>query len=294
MQRERKSLNKRYDTSYQNREGKSQSIIRAPQGVEFFSIKEEGKFNIIIIPYEIKTKNHPLVAKKGNDIEIGDLDYVFDIWVHRSVGTEQLDTVCLRLNYGKPCPVCESKEYGKPSRRVYYNIIDADHPKKGIQIFHYSHFLFEKELIEEAKAEGKKGFIRDFADYNDGDVIQFRTSKENVKGNSFYQCKSFKFLDRKDFIEKGQLEDTWIKNAVSFDEIVKVYSYDELQEMIYPEIEEQEEEIKKEEPEEENRKVTECPYNHTFGEDNDAYRKDCDECKVWAKCEREYRRIHGK
>jgi len=297
MQRERKSLSKRYDTSYQNREGKSQSIIRPPQGIEFFSIKEEGTFRLIIIPYLIKTNNHPLVVKKGSDIKIGDLDYVFDVWVHRSIGPEQFDAVCLRLNYGKTCPVCESKEYGKPSRRVYYNVIDADHPNKGIQIFHYSHYLFEKELIEEAKVEGAQGFIRDFADYENGDVIQFRTSKASAKGNIYYECKSFKFLSRKNFIEKGELKEEWIKNAISFDDIVTIYTNEDLTEMLYPETEENIEEIDKSENRKENRKEKEeCPYNHEFGEDNDneKYIRDCDECKIWAKCEREYRRIHGK
>lgn len=302
MPKERKSLKKRYGDSYKNREGKSSSIFRFPQGIQFFKL-DEGKHNIIIIPYIIKNSIHPLVARKPKEYSTGDIDYVMDIWVHRSIGIDQEDIVCLKENYGKPCPVCEDsyeksqkgneKESNalKASRRVFYNIINADAPEKGLYIFHQSHYLFEKELIEEAKAEAPKNQdILYFADYEEGCIIQFRATRESRGGMKFLECKSFRFKDRSDYIKGGKLKDEWIDDAISFDEIMKVYTYDEIQEKLYPGISANDED--------ENEKVKDskddkCPHDYEFGVDLDK-KKECDDCKVWDDCKNEYRKRRNK
>jgi hypothetical protein len=300
MSRERKSLKKRYGDSYKNREGKSSSIFKFKQKPQYITLEDDKKYNFIIIPYIIKTKNHPLVARKPKEYQIGDPDYVMDIWVHRSVGIDQEDIVCLKENYGLPCPVCEKSyeesqkrnekesEALKAKRKVFYNIIDADVPEKGLFVFHLSHFHCEKELIEEAKAEAPKN--QDslyFADYEDGCVIQFRAKKDFFKKSPFFKCKSFKFKDRSDYIKNGKLKDEWIDNAISFDEVMKVYTYDEIQEKLYPGVGAGDEEEKEDKGKES--KGDECPHKFEFGVHLDK-KDECDDCKVWDECRDEYRR----
>ena len=75
-------LAKRYQASYESKGssgGKSgvMDYKKVDGDVEFFSPKE-GRNRINIIPYTIKTKNHPLVRK--GEFEIGDKDYVMDIF----------------------------------------------------------------------------------------------------------------------------------------------------------------------------------------------------------------------
>lgn len=235
------SLNKRYQSSYETKEngnGGRKGVMdwkKVDSEIEFFS-PQEGKNRINIIPYTIKTKNHPLV-KKG-EMDIGDKDYVMDIFVHRGVGPSEASVICLKQNYGKPCPICEQadqfkkagkeKEAGelKPSRRVFYNIEDCKNPG-SIKVFEASHYLFEKELIDEARDDEEGGFV-DFADEESGKEIKFRCSK-TTKGNiSFNEFKSFSFEDRDE-----TLSDELIESAISFDEIMNVPSYEEAEKILF-------------------------------------------------------------
>lgn len=233
------SMAARYKKSYETRDtgsGGNPAINFSKVGdVEFYEIKERNQLNII--PYVIKTKNHPLVASK--DMEIGNLDYVLDIFIHRFVGGNATDVVCLRKNYNRPCPICEesdrlkadgdkdaSKDL-KPSRRVYYNVQDVTNPSK-LMVLDTSHFLFEKELIEEARQGDDSGDIVDFADITEGKSVKFRASKEKFDGNDFFKPKTFTFIDR-----PKPLKSSLIDQALSFDELLVIRTYDEIQKLMY-------------------------------------------------------------
>jgi hypothetical protein len=205
--------------------------------VKFFK-PVEGKNRINIIPYRIKTKQHPLV--RAGSSGVGDLDYVMDFWQHPAIGSAQENIVCPKKTFGKPCPICdlraEAKAKGnkedqdalRPKRRVVYNVIDVNKPERGLQVFDVSHYLFEKELIEEARASGEDGDIVDFADIEVGKVVLFRGSMESIgKGNDYLEFKGFKFIDRDE-----PLDDSVIDSAVSFDEIMRVHSADEIDKIL--------------------------------------------------------------
>ena len=164
MVNKKSTLGKRYQASYESKESSSprkgvMNYKKIDGEISFFS-PQEGKNRINIIPYEIKTKNHPLV--KRGEFAIGDKDYVMDIFTHRNVGPTEATVLCLKGTYGKPCPICElsakfrsegkEKEANelKSGRRVFYNIEDCKEPGK-LKIFETSHYLFEKELIDEAR-----------------------------------------------------------------------------------------------------------------------------------------------
>ena len=234
------SLAKRYQASYESKGssgGKSgvMDYKKVDREIEFFS-PQEGRNRINIIPYVIKTKNHPLV-KKG-EFEIGDKDYVMDIYVHRGVGPSEASVLCLKNTYGKPCPICEQsallKKQGKEdeagalkaSRRVFYNIQDLKNPEK-LKIFEASHYLFEKELIDEARDDEEGGFV-DFADEEKGKEIKFRCSKTSKGGFEFNEFKSFSFEERDE-----NIPDELLESAISFDEIMNVPTYEEAEKILY-------------------------------------------------------------
>lgn len=243
-------LAKRYETSYGKRDGGGSSkggVInyRKYDGeVKFFN-PTEGKHRINIIPYVIKSKNHPLV--KSGEAEIGEKDYVLDFFTHRGVGPGEKTVLCLKNTFGKPCPICEQasalrkagkeKEANglKASRRVAYNVEDLKEPGV-LKVFETSHYLFEKELIEEARDDEEGGFI-DFADEEEGMEIKFRASKVTKNNMEFTEFKSFSFEDRDEPIDKKLLD-----SAISFDELLTVPTYEEVEKILYGEDDEEDDE----------------------------------------------------
>jgi hypothetical protein len=215
--------------------------------VQFFQ-PAVGKNAINIIPFEIKSKNHPLV--KQGQMEIGELDYCLDIWTHRNVGPSESSVICLKKTYGKACPICEEvekmKKAGKEKeaaallarRRVFYNVEDTRRKPGELQVFEVSHYLFEKELIDEARndEDGEDSFV-DFADPETGSVIRFRCSKETKGGFEFNEFKSFSFAERED-----PIDDELLASAISFDEYLNVQNYEQIQAILFGADEDEEDE----------------------------------------------------
>ena len=234
-------LSKRYQASFESKEsrgGSKNGVMdwRKVDGEVNFFKPADGKNRINIIPYVIKTKNHPLV--KRGEFEIGDTDYVMDVWVHRSVGVSEANVICLKETYGKPCPICEQsallakegkdKEAKdlKPKRRVFYNVQDMKEPDK-LKVFEASHNLFEKELIDEARDDEEGGFV-DFADPENGKEVKFRASETSFGKIKYMEFKSFGFEDRDE-----PIPDELIESAISFDEIMNVPTYEEVEKILY-------------------------------------------------------------
>ena len=298
---------KRYQSSYRSKDssGGSKSGVfdwKKVSDVSFFS-PVEGRNRINIIPYTIKTKNHPLVRR--GEFDVGDLDYVLDIFVHRNIGPSESTVLCLKSTLGKPCPICEQsamlRKQGKEkeanelkaSRRVVYNVQDMKEPDK-LKIFETSHFLFEKELIDESRDE-EGGFV-DFAGPDDGKEIKFRCSEVQNGAMKFKEFKSFSFEDRDEPIPEELIE-----KAISFDDILKIPTYDEVEKILLGSDDGEDEEVEsKDETEEvESKDETEevkpsksnrrdfeskCPFGHNFGVDCDCYDDCYNYCDKWDKC----------
>ena len=192
-----------------------------------------------------------------------------------------------------------------------------------VKVFETSHYLFEKELIDEARDDEDGGFI-DFADEDEGKEIKFRASEVSLAGRKYKEFKSFSFEDREEPLSKEVL-----KQAISFDEIMEIPTYEEVEKIFYgvdeddeksekksktvendededdevskksskeqDDDEDEEKPIKKSKPvddDEEKPEETEkscdkncgeCPFGHKFGKDTDEF-DDCDDCDVWDKC----------
>lgn len=230
-------LNDSYDS--RNSSGSRNGVLdfsKVDGEVKFYKLRE-GTNKIDIVPYIIKTKEHPLIKASKGRYKVGDMDYILDIFVHKNVGPSEASILCPKKNYGKPCPLCEaSDEYYragkkdeskalKASRRVFYNIIDAVNPKDGLQVLEQSHFFFEKELLEAAKEDSDKegaGMI-DFIDPDEGMTIKFKGSSESFEGKQFVKPKNFSFVDRETPVSK------FIDRAISFDELLTLMSYEEIE-----------------------------------------------------------------
>jgi phage pi2 protein 07 len=329
--------------------------------VKFFKPKE-GKNIIDIVPYIIKTKNDPLV--KTGDAKVGDQSYMLDLFIHNNIGPTQAQIICLKETFGKPCPICEQRQafYNESKKKeakalsakrtCFYNVRDVKNSPDDIMVWNISHFLFQKELIEEAKASADDGGIVDFVDVDDGKSISFRAAETesmiDEKAVKFLEYKSFSFKDRED-----PLDESWVKKAVAFDELMKLHTYDEIKKILFgdedeeteddedekpkgkakkPVVEDDEEEEtedesdddddeseedesddeEEEEEEEEEEPATKakakliakkvvvgkkvstlpkCPSGHRFGIDTDKFKKDCEDCDLWADCMKEKKKL---
>jgi len=320
MKKKRKLSQSRYNESYDDRDkggATRQGFIdwkkvEGSSDRKFYSPRD-GVNKLNIIPYEIKSKLNPQV--KAGKAEVGDIDFMLDVWVHRFAGPSSEDILCPKKNYGKACPLCEKrseyyekgdKESAKkfnPSRRVLLNV----QPIKGgeaqeLQIFEVSHYLFMKELVEEAHACKNGDDIIPFADIEVGKVVKFRAQEGEIGKNKMQEYKSFDFLDREE-----ELDENIIDKALSFDEGLVFLSYDGIEKLMYGQDTDEKDEKqddgpeekpikkdpdpepeKKPNPEPEEKKETapekgKCPQGHKFGEEG-KHGKDCKGCKVWDEC----------
>ena len=326
-------LSTRYEQSYKSRDkggggGKDCMDWKKAESEVVFYKPKAGRNSINIIPYKVTSSNHPLV--KDKTLAIGDLDYLMDLFIHRGVGPSEMDAVCPKKNYSKPCPICEEaekfrekgmkKEFDdlKASRRCYYNIINTTDEEKGIQIFSVSHYLFEHELIEEARNANDGGEMVDFADIENGMTVEFRGTDASFGGREFLKFKSFAFKDRSE-----ALDEDLIDSAISFDSLMTVLTYDQLNRLLFdgntdeeteeapkktakkkpdedddeeeqpvrkakqnPSSEEAEEAPKKtsqKKPDNDNTPGAECPHGYKFGKDCDEY-DECVRCKSYSRC----------
>lgn len=285
--------------------GNRERVLNFPEGTEFFEVKL-GTNVIKIIPYIIKGKKHPLVAK--GRVDKGDPDYILEYFVHSFVGPADADILCLKRTYGKACPVCdyideikddksqeELVKKLKPKHRAVYNVVDlnGEDPEK-IQIFSVSRYLFEKELLDEA-ASSKDGDTVSFANPEENWAIHFRASKESLGEASYFKFKSFRFKEDQD-----PFLDDWLDEAISLDDCLKVPSYEEAKALFLGEDFESDDEDEDEKDEDEkpsrrrssrkkrsedkDEEVLECPLpDGTFGLDTDDF-DECDDCDLWKKC----------
>ena len=247
LNRSTMSMGKRYQQQFDTKDdgggARKSDIInwnKAPK-LAWFKVKL-GKMKFNILPFQIKSPNHPEVAK--GTLKVGDWDYVLDIWAHQYLGPDKVTLLCPKKTYGKPCPICEevSRLYDdgrdkdakqlQASRRCFFNVqpMTKDGLAESPEIFHVSHFLFTKELMDEANACGDGNGVVEFANPDDGFLIECHAEEEK-KGdnpNPITVFKSFKFLDRDE-----EISDEVLEKCISFDKFLVVPSTDDLTAAMY-------------------------------------------------------------
>lgn len=222
--KKRRSLAKADEAAAERmKKGGGKSIFVDLPEVEEFELKE-GRNIFDIVPFEIASKNHPAVAK--GRMEVGDLDFVLDIGVHKFIGPNNETFPCLR-DFGQECPICkaawDARDDGdedtfrdlKASRRVFYNVLDKAGELKIINGASYYTFgellqkfwLAEKEDIESVH----------FADIEEGLTLKATMEEKKLGKNKFLECTHVKFVARKEPLEEDLIDD-----AIAFDKYIQI------------------------------------------------------------------------
>lgn len=306
----------------------SGSYALGKHGFEFDFFKEErgNALEFHILPYIIRSENHPEVV--AGRMEIGDEDYFLEFGIHRGIGPQDSSSVlCLDMTFGKPCPICEHARELKadgskqnlpwPSRRVLYNVME--NRTDEIKIFEVSEKLFHRELKGKL-SRSERGFF-DYSDLEDGAMIKCWVDENRSGRFKFSEFKDFEFVDR------DPLPEEILDRSIALEMLLNIPTYEQVEQFYNGEIttidyreasaedekpqeKPREERVKRsekrKEPEKgeeakEERKPrkkkgelsygSECPYGLIFGEDFDTDRKKCGiECddETYAKCEEAY------
>lgn len=209
---------------------------------------EAGPHAVDIIPYKVTSKNHP-------SFKAGDVDYVLSVHVHRGVGPNKDNFICMKETFGKSCPICEEMESLhesikaaemdkgksqreawvnaknhpdvkalKPKHRVLYNIIDVDDREKGIQLYEAPYYWFEKPLAEKFTVkQARKPNTPFFFDPENGLTVVVHSTDEEYNGNKFVKSEPTEF-DRRDVTyEESIVEDTY-----PLDSLLVIPTYEEV------------------------------------------------------------------
>ena len=201
---------------------------------DLFYKPREGINKIDVLPYMIKSDNHPQGMGKGYT------DFILDIWVHRFVGPSRSTYLCLSRYNGKACPICEEHDERKTNpnekkevldalrakQRCFYNVIDVTLPERDqkVQLFEEAYFLFEKEILNKiaTKLSLKDHGVQTYYEIENGKTLVFSAErKQTPKGKSWiYRIE--------DFADRIPYNETIFKETYSLDEMLIVPTYDEV------------------------------------------------------------------
>lgn len=212
--------------------------------LKFFKLGEPGKYHDLnILPWRVATKNHPEVV--AGNMQVGEFDYVLDVWVHRSVGPNQVDCICPKKTLGRACPICDEgnrlweegeKDAARPffaSRRCVYLVQELDerlHADGDVKVFETSHATFSRDLQDEATNCLRGNGVVNFASPDsDGRVVSFRVGEDKMgSGKKFKKAVGFSFQQRAE-----EIPDEVLENLPSLDAMMVVKSAEELKAMMY-------------------------------------------------------------
>ncbi len=284
---------------------------------DFFSPETGEKYKLNILPFIAGSDLNPYIQK--GKLKKGQASYLLDLYVHKGIGPNKDSVTCPKMNYGKPCPICEEvakmKEQAelaegkeakaiekafsqlKAKRKAFLNVqvFERGEPQAP-QVWEAGHFRFMKELLEEANACKDGDEPLQFSCPDEGKIVSFRCGNSDFsKFDVTY--KSIQFLDREEEIEEEVLDQT-----VSFDELISILSAEEINRILWgTDVEEKEVEKTKEAEDEaeakeakssskeESKEEGTCPNGLVFGEDYYSDPKLCDTCSdecvgTWKAC----------
>lgn len=241
------------------------------EDVKFYDTKKYGKHILTILPYVISSKNHPLVHQKVDGFKIGDEDYMFEYYVHRSIGPAKKSVVCLNKMYGKDCPVCnlrnkyysegKDKEAGmlRPQRKVLFNVVNPNDLDSGVQLLDVSYREFYEPFFRESTDTEYDEFSPgDLSDLKD---VKFKSFKADYGGNKYAKYDSFSFVDSETAFED------FLDKVFQFDKLLIVPTRDEVEKMLGGDDDEDEEE--EDEIEDEDEEVDEDDEEEVDEDDED-------------------------
>lgn len=211
--------------------------VKLPKGAKFLKIKKEGgKYRLDFLPYIVKRDNKYADA--------GMLHYELTYMLHRNIGIEEKQYVCLK-SFQKPCPICEEgsrlfKEGRKDESKACYasvrqlfNVIDLDNPKEGVQIVDQSNFAFGAYIDKKVRANAK---YESFYHLQGGRTLEIDMEETVFSGNSFAKVSNIEMEPREDY------DDDMIEQVYCLDDMLTEVPYKELKKIFEGEPHEEEEE----------------------------------------------------
>lgn len=229
MQRMRKGLQQQQEAAVQDKTGSGGRTkvfdlsVFNPEPPVYKPVYDANNY-FDLLPWEVQgVCYHKSKAGEVLKIESGEFVYFLDYWIHKNVGINNDEAICLVRTLGKPCPICENREQMKgdnvksddykslyPQRRTVYQGLDPSDLNKGIQIIHMAFTTFEKGLrlgINAALAAHGEIYI---ADLVEGWRAKFWANKKTMKSSrgsfDYPECVAFELLKR-DKAYKEQLLD---------------------------------------------------------------------------------------
>lgn len=335
-----KMMGKMFDRLSDKKGGSGVSYLNLNgKKIEFFNPQAAGVYTITIIPYTV-TGFHP------HRIDKGDEWYTRPFQVHKGLGVDGKTTKVCRRTFDKKCPVCQmyydhkgddDYKHFKPKWRNLYFVYVEEQSEKGLMLYDMPDFWFEahiqsllktaRDIIsrEEAseqpnqkkidKAKDQLFFFMKDSSYS----IQVRLEKKPFQGKDYFPATSITFVEREEVPEEIYEE------VFSLDEVFVEPSYEELEELLYSGVAEEEdndedddlpvdcsvkeesedevptrkgrdrvepkeeEEVKEEPPATSRRSRRDkpnCPHGHKFGDDWNK-KDECSSCEdeFYNKCE---------
>lgn len=226
--------------------------------LKFFKLGKVGDYHDInILPWTIATKNHPDVirtkdlpeflkdgTRNPDKVRVGDPDYVLDVKVHTRIGPDEGDYLCLKENFGKPCPICDlvKELYDKgdkdskaqagalrAKRKCVYLIQELDSKMRPVseepEIFEVSHFNFSKELQSRATTCMRGEGVVNFANLDDeGRIVSFVVGEGTLEGGKTYK----KASDLSFNVRKEEISDEILEKCPSLDALMVIPTADKL------------------------------------------------------------------
>ena len=211
----------------------STSIFKPDLDVSFWNPKE-GQHFFDIVPY--------ITGPNDIDLPEGEEAYCFQPYMHRNIGPNNRNVICLAKSYGRPCALCdyhkelvregadedlidEIKAQANPRAIYNVHVLDSkEEQKKGIQIFHTSHYIMEGTLLELAATpttpDSKEisPFTPYPSRYEDGKTVSFKRKGTGV--NTRFIAHS---LQDRDY----PISEKLIKAAHCLDQLIYIPTYEE-------------------------------------------------------------------
>lgn len=216
--------------------GSGTKYLNLPNGIDLLKFDDKvKKVQIDIIPYIVSDKNHPNRDDQYQTAMVGDPWYKRPIRVHTNIGPKNEKCICL-ASLGKKCPICEYQnelfDQNKreeaialyPQDRVLYYVIPRDSEKHDevVYIWDMSFKMFQETLDKEIDEDEE---YEEFPSLENGKTLEIKFKWKTIgdKGKPYPEVVNVSFLDR------DPLDESLMDDLPSFDDLLNVLSYKELE-----------------------------------------------------------------
>ncbi len=226
------------DVQRQKRAESSYGHLLLPKDVKVFQPELDSRVKLDFMPYLVTDPKHmDRNPEKGTAMPDSPW-FKHPYLMHRGIGSANETVVCLQ-SIGKKCPICEHRaklvkdgaeksetDALKNSKRNLYIVIPLDSKKFEAvpHILDISQYLFQKLLNKELEEDPSNEV---FPDLTEGKTLKVRFDSTVIADS-----KPFPTATRIDFIEREEsYDESMIEKVPNLDEILKILSYKELEDL---------------------------------------------------------------